>query len=198
MSSSYSAMESAGWHWMQPGMPEHLVWRERLVPIAPAAHVVVRNRAIGLNPVDWKFIEWGPAFWSGDQIPGVDGAGEVVAVGDGVSPDWLGQRVAYHQWLERPGSFATHTVLPARALMRIPPGLSWERAASLPCPALTALQAFAKVPAPDAGGGSVDIGGQHRLDAPGERHHAPGVPRRGPRARPRDAGRHLHPDRRRQ
>ena len=94
MSSSYSAMESAGWHWMQPGMPEHLVWRERLVPIAPAAHVVVRNRAIGLNPVDWKFIEWGPAFWSGDQIPGVDGAGEVVAVGDGVSPDWLGQLLA--------------------------------------------------------------------------------------------------------
>ncbi|WP_175857700.1 zinc-binding dehydrogenase [Burkholderia anthina] len=152
MSSSYSAMESAGWHWMQPGMPEHLEWRERSVPVAPAAHVVVRNRAIGLNPVDWKFIEWGPAIWSGGQIPGVDGAGEVVAVGDGVSRDWLGQRVAYHQWLEHPGSFATHTVLPARALMRIPPGLSWERAASLPCPALTALQACAKVPAPDAGG----------------------------------------------
>lgn len=138
---------SGAWHWEQRGAPSQLVWRHVTTPVARPGEVVVRNRAIGLNPVDWKFIEWGPEIWRPGQIPGADGAGEVIAVGEDVSLDWLGQRVTYHQSLERAGSFATHTAVRANALMRIPPGMSYASAASLPCPALTAWQAVSKVPA---------------------------------------------------
>lgn len=138
---------SGAWHWTERGAPSQLIWRDVAIPVAQPGEVVVRNRAIGLNPVDWKFIEWGPEIWRPGQIPGADGAGEVVAVGEDVSGDWLGQRVAYHQSLARAGSFATHTTVQARALMRIPAGMSYASAASLPCPALTAWQAVAKVPA---------------------------------------------------
>jgi NADPH2:quinone reductase len=135
------------WTWEQRGRPASLVWRKLPMPVAGANEVLVRNRAVGLNPVDWKFIEWGPQIWQTGQVPGVDGAGEVVQTGVGVSREWLGERVAYHQWLGRAGSFAEYAVLPVRALMRIPPGLSYARAATLPCPALTAWQAIRKVAA---------------------------------------------------
>ncbi|MGF6767594.1 NADPH2:quinone reductase [Paraburkholderia sp. GAS199] len=140
---------SGAWQWNPQDEPR-LTWRDAPMPEAGPDEVVVRNRAAGLNPVDWKFIEWGPEIWSPGQIPGVDGAGDVVRVGANVNSDWLGQRVAYHQWLGRAGSFASHTVVPLRALMRVPPGMTYAQAAALPCPALTAWQALHKVPA-DAG-----------------------------------------------
>ncbi|WP_153110848.1 zinc-binding dehydrogenase [Propionivibrio limicola] len=117
-------------------------------PIQPlaAGEVLVRNAAIGLNPVDWKVLgkidSWRPG-----HVPGVDGAGVVVATGEGISASWLGQRVAYHQNLHRLGSFAEYTPLAVRALMRVPDALDFATAASFPCPGLTAWQAIEKVPA---------------------------------------------------
>lgn len=141
-----SASPGGAWVWTSAGEPDALHWQTREVPQPGPGEARVRNVVAGLNPVDWKFIEWGPAAWRPGQIPGVDGAGDVDAVGAGVDSGWLGSRVAYHQDLGRAGSFATHTIVAARALMRVPPGLSYETAASLPCPALTAWQALEKVP----------------------------------------------------
>ncbi|BDC45915.1 zinc-binding dehydrogenase [Paraburkholderia terrae] len=134
------------WAWITAGSPRALTWQQTTKPALEPGAVLVRNRAIGLNPVDWKFIEWGSATWLPGHIPGVDGAGEVVAVGAGVQHEWIGARVAYHQALTREGSFAEYTVVPVRALMRLPPGLNFAEAAALPCPMLTAWQAIQKVP----------------------------------------------------
>jgi hypothetical protein len=54
--------------------------------------------------------------------------------------------VAYHADLRRHGSFARHTVVPARALLAVPAHLTDEAAAAFPCPGLTAWQALAKLP----------------------------------------------------
>lgn len=108
---------------------------------------MVANEAVGLNPVDWKFVAWGREPWQPGQVPGVDGVGRVVGVGARVSQDWMGHRVAYHQSLARSGSFASHTVVASRAAMRVPPGLAPTAAASMICPLLTALQAIEKLPA---------------------------------------------------
>ena len=108
--------------------------------------VLVRNRAIGLNPVDWKFILWGHPAWDWPHIPGVDGAGEVAALGEGVQHLQPGARVAYHNDLRRPGSFAEYTVIPARAAIPLPEPLPFAAAAALPCPGLTARQAIDKLP----------------------------------------------------
>ena len=83
---------------------------------------------------------------------GVDGAGLVAAVGEGVDLP-LGTRVAYHQSLSRDGSFAEYCLLDANLVMHIPANLDDAAAAAVPCPALTAWQALAKV----ADGASHDV-----------------------------------------
>lgn len=134
------------WVHHETGAPTVLRLAERPLPQPGRGQVLVRNRAIGLNPVDWKFVDWGHPQWDWPHVPGVDGAGEIVALGAGVEHLVLGHRVAYHNDLLRPGSFAEHTVVPARALIPLPEGLAFAAAAAIPCAGLTAVQAIAKVP----------------------------------------------------
>lgn len=134
------------WIWTQAGEPTELELASVPTPTPGAGEVLVANSTIGLNPVDWKFIEWGSPDWRPGQIPGVDGVGQVVAVGAGVRRFKPGDRVAYHQSLKRPGSFASHALLAEAALLRVPAALSDEIAASFPCPGLTAWQALEKLP----------------------------------------------------
>ena len=135
-----------GWVWQGGDNP--LALQERylsLLPLQPG-EVLVRNAVIGLNPVDWKVLDT-----QRGQVPDVDGAGTVVAVGSAIDQHCLGARVAYHQNLQRNGSFAEYTVLAAQVLMCIPDELDFGTAAAFPCPALTAWQAIEKIPVePDA------------------------------------------------
>ncbi|WP_210014400.1 alcohol dehydrogenase catalytic domain-containing protein, partial [Pseudomonas palmensis] len=133
--------------WHGSADPAALQLIDCLLPQPEAGDVLIRNVVIGLNPVDWKVLGGGLVNWQPGHVPGVDGAGVVVAVGNGVSPAWIGQRVAYHQDLARHGSFAEHTPVKARAVLRIPADVSWEDAAGLPCPGLTAWLALEKLPA---------------------------------------------------
>lgn len=130
-----------GWVWQGGDSPLDL--QERYLSAAPlqSGEILVKNGAIGLNPVDWKVLNT-----QVDQVPGVDGAGTIVAVGPDVDKGWLGVRVAYHQNLQRNGSFAEYTVLAAQVVMRIPDELDFATAAAFPCPALTAWQAIEKIP----------------------------------------------------
>ncbi|HDY7637816.1 TPA: alcohol dehydrogenase catalytic domain-containing protein [Vibrio vulnificus] len=108
--------------------------------------ILVQNKAIGINPVDWKFIKANPLNWPNGHVPGVDGAGVIVQVGAMVDTDLLGRRVTYHCSLKRNGSFAECTVLNVERVMMLPENLTFELAAALPCPMLTAWQAFEKIP----------------------------------------------------
>jgi len=108
--------------------------------------ILVQNKAIGINPVDWKFIKANPLNWPNGHVPGVDGAGLIVQVGANVDTGLIGRRVSYHASLKRNGSFAEYTVLNAERVMVLPENLSFELAAALPCPMLTAWQAFEKIP----------------------------------------------------
>lgn len=134
------------WTWQGGAEPLGLVLKTVELPALSPGDVVVRNAAIGLNPVDWKVLGNTSLNWSTGHIPGVDGAGTVVAVAEDVSSAWLGARVAYHQNLMRAGSFAESTVIASRALMRLPDSLDFTFAAAFPCPALTAWQALDKLP----------------------------------------------------
>lgn len=135
----------AAWSWTAgQGIDGLQLIRKPLVQPGPG-EVLVANRAIALNPVDWKIIEWGHAAWQTGHVPGVDGMGIVVAYGAGV-PINPGTRVAYHQSLERDGSFAEYCLLDAATVLTVPAALDDTAAASLPCPGLTAWQALDKVP----------------------------------------------------
>ena len=134
------------WRWYENAEPLALRLEQVAMHAPPAGQVVVRNAVIGLNPVDWKVLGGGLVEWRPGHVPGVDGAGVVVAVGDGVSGQWLGRRVAYHTSLQRDDSFAEYAEVAARALLRLPDTLDFETAAGVPCPALTAWQAIEKLP----------------------------------------------------
>jgi NADPH:quinone reductase-like Zn-dependent oxidoreductase len=134
------------WRWYGKGEPQSLRLEEMPIPIPGAGEVLIANRAIGVNPVDWKMIEEGSPDWGPGHVPGVDGSGEIVALGEGINL-CLGTRVAYHQSLTRDGSFAEYVCLREESLLTVPEGLSDDMAACLPCPGLTAWQALSKVPA---------------------------------------------------
>lgn len=142
------------WTWQSGREPHNLVLAEHSVATPGPGEVLVRNAAIGLNPVDWKVL--GSTSWQPGKIPGCDGAGTVIAVGADVPEAWVGQRVAYHTWLGGHGSFAEITPVAERALLPVPAELDLQTAASVPCPALTAWLALSKLP---AGGGSLLVAG---------------------------------------
>ena len=116
------------------------------IPTPGPNDVVIWNEYIGLNPVDWKVIQNWPVSWATGHIPGVDGAGTVVEVGKDVRGVVPGQRIAYHQDLHRNGSFASHTAVNQKTLLRGPDILPLSLAAALPCPLMTAWQAIEKIP----------------------------------------------------
>lgn len=135
----------AAWSWTPGQGIDGLRLVRRPLERPAAGEVLIANRALALNPVDWKMIEWGHPAWRESQVPGVDGVGVVMAAGNGVAivP---GTRVAYHQALGRDGSFAEYCRVEVGAVLRVPAALDDVAAACLPCPGLTAQQALDKVP----------------------------------------------------
>jgi NADPH2:quinone reductase len=103
--------------------------------------VRVKIEYSGVNPTDWKSrsgLTSRPV--DGFQIPHHDGAGVIDAVGEGVDPSRIGQRV--WTWMaaggRKWGTAAEWSVVPSRQAVALPDGISSELAASLGVPAMTA------------------------------------------------------------
>ncbi|WP_186074783.1 quinone oxidoreductase family protein [Burkholderia gladioli] len=119
----------------QPGGPEVMKWVEVKVGEPKAGEVRVKHHAVGLNYIDVYFRNG----LYPQPLPGglgQEGAGEVVAVGEGVSAFKPGDRVAYTG--VPPGSYAEERVLPADKLVKLPDAIGYEDAASLMLQGLTA------------------------------------------------------------
>jgi NADPH:quinone reductase len=124
---------------------EVLAVEEIETPTPAPGQVLVRVVTSGVNPTDWKARSGAVPMpqTSGDgwfQIPHHDGAGVIEAVGEGVDPGRVGERVwvflaAYRQpW----GTAAEYTVVAAEHAVRLPDGVSYELGANLGVPAVTA------------------------------------------------------------
>jgi NADPH:quinone reductase-like Zn-dependent oxidoreductase len=133
------------------GPPEVLHLAEVTRPEPAPTEVLVRTRAAGVNPVDWKTRSgagmsafFGPA----PHIVGWDVAGIVEAVGLGVSRFSVGDHVLGMPHFPRPASaYAEFVLAPSRQLVRKPPQLSFEAAGALPLAFLTAYQTLVDVAA---------------------------------------------------
>ena len=122
------------------GGPDVLELSDRPVPEPGPGEVRVRVAFSGVNPTDWKSrAGTDPAFPDG-QIPNQDGSGTVDAVGEGVDPVLVGERVwIWESAYQRPwGTAAEYTVVPARQTVLLGPDASFELGASLGIPFLTA------------------------------------------------------------
>ncbi len=127
------------------GGPDRLVLRDRTDPTPGAGELLVKVRAAGVNPVDWK-IRRGDLrlfLWiSFPYTPGGDIAGEVVKAGAGVSRFKPGDAVVAFVNLKQGGGYAELAVVKESAAAQKATSLSFTEAASLPIAGCTALQSL--------------------------------------------------------
>ena len=120
----------------KPGGPEVLQAASRPEPAPGRGEVLVEVAAAGVNFMDTgvrRGLAWTEAAYP--KVPGVEGAGQVRALGPGVADFRVGQRVA---WVYAPGSYAQRLVVPADALVAVPDGIDDRTAAALMMQGLTA------------------------------------------------------------
>jgi NADPH:quinone reductase-like Zn-dependent oxidoreductase len=130
------------------GPPETLRMVEVDTPAPDADDVLVKVRAVSVNAADWHVLRGKPLFSRATlgllrpkhQILGVDVAGQVEAVGSGVTRFKPGDEVYANLLDHGYGGFAEYVAVPVEAMSLKPANLSFEDAAAVPMAAVTALQ----------------------------------------------------------
>lgn len=146
-------------------------------PVPGPGEVLIRVRACSLNYRDQAIVTGN--YFGGkvdrDQVPLSDGAGEIVALGEGVSEFAIGNRVAgtfFMNWEDglpnpqagpalgappAPGMLQDLVALPAKSVVAIAESLNFAEAACLPCAGVTAWHALMEGPRKAGPGRSVLI-----------------------------------------
>lgn len=126
------------------GEAKVLVYEDVPKPVAQAGEVLVRVRAAGVNPVDWKIRSGAAKSLSPKlpQIPGFDVAGVVASVGADVERFKVGDEVFSYLSLRRGGAYAEFVAIPEGEVAAKPEKVDFVHAAAVPLAALTAWQAL--------------------------------------------------------
>lgn len=140
---------------------DSVLWAECPKPEPEAGQVLVRIRSLSLNFRDLLMVKglYNPKLKL-PFVPVSDGAGEITAIGSGVTRWKVGDRVAgifMQTWIEGevdevkaksslgggiPGVASEYAVLSGEGIVRVPDYLSFEEASTLPCAAVTAWNAL--------------------------------------------------------
>lgn len=113
-----------------PGGPEQLREDRCPIPQAGPGEVLIRVAAAGVNRPDvLQRMGLYPPPPGASPLPGLEVAGEVVATGEGVAREMLGQKMCA---LIAGGGYAEYAVAPAAACLPVPPALSMAEAAAMP------------------------------------------------------------------
>lgn len=118
------------------GDPDVLEYVERPDPVAGPGEALVEVSFAGVNFMDTGIRQG--SIWTefpNPKILGVEGAGRVLSVGEGVEDFQPGQRVA---WVYAPGSYADRIVIPVTSLVPVPDFIDDRVAASVMMQGLTA------------------------------------------------------------
>jgi NADPH2:quinone reductase len=119
----------------QPGGPEVMVWEEVEVPAPGPGQVLLRHTAVGLNFID-VYHRTGLYPAPLPFTPGLEGAGVIEAVGEGVAEFQPGDRVAYAN--PPLGAYAQARVMPADRLVKLPGSIGDRTAAAMMLQGMTA------------------------------------------------------------
>ena len=118
------------------GGPEKMVWEEVPLPSPKPGEALVRHRAVGLNYIDVYFRT---GLYKAPALPatiGMEAAGVVEAVGEGVTHVAPGDRVAY---ATAPiGAYAEARTIKADRLVKVPEAIAFEQAAAMMLQGMTA------------------------------------------------------------
>jgi NADPH:quinone reductase-like Zn-dependent oxidoreductase len=130
------------------GPPEMLRMAEVDKPAPAPDEVLVKVRAVSVNPADWHSMRAKPLFSRATlgllrpkhKILGVDIAGQVELVGGGVTKFKPGDEVYANLLDHGYGGFGEYVSVPVGVMSLKPTNLSFEEAAAVPMAAVTALQ----------------------------------------------------------
>src|SRR5689334_11734970 len=131
----------------ETGGPDVLEWEEVEVGEPAAGQVRLRQEAAGLNFID-VYHRTGLYPQPLPFIPGVEGAGIVEGVGEGVTNVALGDRVAYAGPI---GGYAEERLIDADRLVKLPDAISSEQAAAMMLQGMTAWMLLRRVHRVEAG-----------------------------------------------
>ena len=124
---------------MDHGFQNPLVDIEKAMPSLKDRDLLVRVKAISVNPVDTK-VRRNPVVAGNMRILGWDAVGEVVEISSGVQHFKVGDQVWYAGDLTRDGSNAEYQAVDERIVSLKPQSLSDAEAAALPLTAITAWE----------------------------------------------------------
>jgi NADPH:quinone reductase len=110
------------------GGPDRLVWEEIQVGEPGPGEVRIKQHAAGLNFIDVYHRTGLYKLSSLPAVIGMEGAGEVAALGAGVTSFKIGDRVAYQGVL---GGYAEERLIAADRLVKLPDAISYETAAAV-------------------------------------------------------------------
>ncbi|MEU0373957.1 NADP-dependent oxidoreductase [Streptomyces sp. NPDC006283] len=135
------------------GGPEVLTTAELPRPVPGPTEILVKVRAAGVNPIDWKTRSTGGFGMHGEPpVLGYDVSGVVEAVGLGVTLYRPGDEVfGMPEFPRQAGGYAQYVTGPARHFAPKPAHLTHVEAAALPLAGLTAWQALVETAGLDAG-----------------------------------------------
>jgi len=120
----------------ETGGPEKMVWEEIPLPAPKPGEALVRHKAVGLNFIDVYFRT---GLYKAPSLPaiiGMEGAGVVEAVGDGVTEVAPGDRVAYATGPI--GAYAEARCIKADRLVKLPDAIGFEQGAAMMLQGMTA------------------------------------------------------------
>ncbi len=117
------------------GGPEVMLWEDVPTPEPGPGEALVRHAAIGLNYIDVYF-RTGLYKSQLPATPGMEAAGTVTAIGEGVTQVAIGDRVAYATGPI--GAYAQERVIAADRLVKLPDAIDFESAAAMMLQGMTA------------------------------------------------------------
>ena len=113
----------------QTGGPEVMRWEDIEVGAPGPGEIRIRHEAVGLNYIDVYFRTGLYPAPSLPFSPGMEGAGVVEAVGEGVDSLVAGDRVAYAA--PPVGAYAQARLMPAEKVVKVPDGIDSRQAAAM-------------------------------------------------------------------
>jgi len=122
--------------------PASLVALEVPTPEPGGRDLLVRVKAVSVNPVDTKVRARQEGVLTDPRIAGWDAAGVVEAAGSHVSLFHEGDEVFYAGDISRPGCDSQYHLVDERIVGRKPSSLSFEQAAAMPLTTITAWEAL--------------------------------------------------------
>ena len=120
-------------------------WADKVKPTPGPGEVLIKVKAAGLNPLDLMIARGEFKQLINFSLPATLGqelAGEVAALGEGVTSFKVGDKVFARAGTTTMGAFAEYATVKEEDAAAMPAGLSFAEAAALPLVLLTAIQAF--------------------------------------------------------